>query len=295
MPELKLKGGSIKITATHNKKHQSSIVFIEFDTSQKDLLIMLLQKYVTEKCMIGGINMNTGIYNYIIGENGIMVICPENKITQNISILYGYLLKAEVSKMQQKYIDGNYGKLVSDIKSFKVTITGKCKGFIKALHDGAGKLDRLVAFINNAIAKKREAFTKTDEVKILIPFDGGDISQLYLSVIMGNIPFSFSGKNIRFYFVEDIENAKKIFKFKNSFQGRIKTFLSQSGSPGSPSKNDKGGVKYKAKIENILDCQNKLASILSSIRGGKSVKLELADIKKVDSDAMSIVKSVKYK
>lgn len=87
---VKLDKGSISFKAMHNKKFQTAVLFIEFKTSQTSLLSLLLQKYVMEKRLFSGVNINNGIHSIITGEKSIMVLVPENKITQNISLLYTY-------------------------------------------------------------------------------------------------------------------------------------------------------------------------------------------------------------
>ena len=77
---IKINGGNIKFKAIHNKKFQSTLLFIDFNTSQKDLLNLLLQKYVSEKRLFAGVNMNNGIYSAITGETSIFLIVPENSV-----------------------------------------------------------------------------------------------------------------------------------------------------------------------------------------------------------------------
>ena len=82
---LSLKSGSVNISAQHNKKFQCAVLYVEFETSQKQLLSILLQKYITEKRLGTGLNMNNAIYQAISGETSIALFVPENKLTNNIA------------------------------------------------------------------------------------------------------------------------------------------------------------------------------------------------------------------
>ena len=110
---LKDRSCEVKISTLHNKKLQASVCHIEFDTSETSLLGLLLSRYAREKCVECGVNTASQIYSCIPGKNGIVIVCPENKLTQNITLLYAYLQKTKLSSAQAKFCsDGNYKKLI---------------------------------------------------------------------------------------------------------------------------------------------------------------------------------------
>lgn len=302
---LKDRGVEIKISTLHNKKFQSSVCYIEFDTSQKSLLSLLLNKFVCEKCVNAGATCTTQILSAIPGQTSIALIVPENKLTQNIQVLYGYLQKTKLTSQQAKLCtDGNYKTLANDLKHFEVTITGKCKNFTAALSNKAPKIDRLIKSLG-AIEPNgnREACgngQKGEETSV--EFEGGDDIQttmMYASVFMGNVPctISKSGSNVKITLLAGGGPCilKQLLLFKDALQGKVKGFLGQSGACGSPSANDKDKSKYNEKVKGILACQNELAAIYSGVRGFKFSFKNKEELKKVNSDSISKVKGMKVK
>lgn len=303
---LKDSGVEVKISTLHNKKFQSSVCFVKFDTNEKSLLGLLLTKYASEKCIKTGLNAATGIYSAIPGQTGIVLVVPENKLTQNITILYSYLQKTKLSSAQAKFCtDGNYKKLSSDIKHFEVSITGKCKNFTAALQNKAPKIDRMIkslgAFQPNG---NREACGNSGNIeKMVLEFDAGDdanTTMLYASIFMGNIPCIINKSNdkIRINILGGYACpcvVQNLLLFKDTLQYKVKGFLGQSGACGSPSANDKGGSKYNEKCRYIMECQNELASMYSEVRGFKFSFKNKDELKKVNSDSIARVKGIKIK
>lgn len=296
---VKIDGGNIKFKATHNKKFQSTLLFIDFETSQKNLLNLLLQKYVSEKRLFAGVNMNNGIYSAITGETSIFLIVPENKITQNISLLYTYLTKTHLTSQQAKLCgSGDYKKLSSDIKNFDVIITGKCKNFINALKNKAPKIEHMVSQINAITPKERENISvdKVDsDIGKTISLSGfSDEAMLYMSICLEDVPCKISKDKITLLSKNGLEKINEKMMMKDVFQGKVKSFLTQTGAVGSPSSNDTGGKKFKEKSEMILSCENVLANIFSKLRGFNFSFSDVSQLKKVDSEAMAKVKSTKF-
>ena len=297
---VKIKDGNIKIKATHNKKFQTTLLFVEFNTSQKNLLNLILQKYASEKRLFTGVNMNNGIYSAITGENSILMIVPENKITQNISLLYSYISKTHLTSQQAKLCgSGDYKKLSSDVKEFNVIVTGKCKNFVNALKNNAPKIVNMVNQINAITPKDRDNINvdKVDSCigKTINIDDLSDDAMLYLSICMEDIPCKISKNNIVLLSKNAIERLEEKWMWKDTFQGKVKSFLTQTGAVGSPSANDTGGKKFKAKSDMILECENVLASIFSKLRGFNYSFSDVSELKKINSVAMNKVKMIKLK
>lgn len=296
---IKINGGNIKFKATHNKKFQSTLLFIDFNTSQKDLLNLLLQKYVSEKRLFAGVNMNNGIYSAITGETSIFLIVPENKITQNISLLYTYLSKTHLTSQQAKLCgSGDYKKLSSDIKEFDVIITGKCKNFINALKNKAPKIEHMVSQIDATTPKERESISvdrvESDVGKVIPLSDFSNEAMLYMSICLEDVPCKIGRDKITLLSKNGLEKVNEKMMMKDVFQGKVKSFLTQTGAVGSPSANDAGGKKFKEKSDMILECENVLAEIFSKLRGFSFSFSNVSQLKKVDSEAMAKVKGTKF-
>lgn len=295
---LNISGGSVSISAQHNKKFQCAVVFVEFDTTQKDLLCLLLQKYITEKRLSTGLNMNNAIYSAISGETSIALFVPENKICSNIALLAAYINKAHLTSQQAKLItSGDYGKLSRDCKSFKVLITGKCKTFIAALKSNATKIQNLVAQLNNIEPKQRESFTTSNVVEsdygAQISFEGSsNDAKLYASIMLEDIPAKITSSGIMLLCENGGARLAEKLRFKDVLQGKVKSFLTQTGAVGTPAANDAGGAKFKAKSAYILACENALAEIYSKLRGFNYSFSNAEALKRVDSGALAKVKAV---
>lgn len=295
---LSLSGGSAKITAQHNKKFQCAVLYVEFTTSQKDLLCLLLQKYVEEKRLATGLNMNNSIYSAIVGETSIALFVPENKLTNNIALLLSYLHKTHLTSMQNRLIhNGDYGKLSQDIKSFEVIITGKCKTFIAALKSNATKINNLISQLNAIEPKSRDSFNNTNVIESsygeVVNFDGNSAdAKLYASIILEDIPAKITNSGITLLCENGIARLSEKMRFKDVYQGKVKSFLTQTGAVGSPAANDKDGSKFKAKSEYILKCEDCLAKIYSGLRGFSYSFRNVEALKKVESSAISKVKSI---
>lgn len=297
--ELKFKGGSVHISATHNKKMQTAIVFIEFKTGEKDLLRFMLQKYAAEKRLFSGINMNNGISSNICGETSIVLFVPENKITHNIVLLYAYLAKAHLTSQQCKQCgSGDYKKLTSDIKDFDVTVTGKCKNFIQALKNKATKIENMINQFNNIAPKPRDSFSvdvkKRPGESLSLP-DLDTTAMMYLGICCENIPCIITKNKITFLSKNGFERFEEQMLYKDTFQAKVKTFLNQTGSVGSPASNDKGGAKHKDKCKMILQCENVLAKIFSKVRGFNFSFDNVNELKKVNGDAIAQIRTIKVK
>lgn len=295
---VKLDKGSISFKAIHNKKFQTAVLFVEFKTSQTSLLSLLLQKYTMEKRLFTGVNINNGIHSIITGEKSIMMLVPENKITQNISLLYTYLLKSHLTSQQTKLCGtGDYDKLSTDISNFNVIVTGKCKNFINALKNNTPKIVNMINQINATSPKNRSSFNvstfDSDINKYITLSDMNNNALIYLAICVEDIPCVISKDKIKFLSKNGRACFNEKMSWKDAFQGKIKSFLNQTGAVGSPSANDVNGAKYKEKIEKILQCENMLATIISKLHGFQFTFSNVDELKKIDSNALNKIKSIR--
>lgn len=291
----------VKFDVLHNKKFQSSVIYVRFNTTETTLLSLLLQKYCSEKVLTCGVNQNNNIYSAIPGQTSIVLFAPENKIVQNILFLFSYLHKTKLNSLQSKLCkSGSYSKLCSDISKFSVNITGKCKNFAAALTNTAPKIERFKQSLSTIACVARDDISNNDAKFDLheITFDDCNSNvALYLSIVLGSTPCTItqSGKTVKLTVL--CENGRELVHelslWKDTFQAKIKSFLTQSGSVGSPSANDKGGVAFKAKCKHLLECENELAFIYSDVRGFTHTFKDVDELKKVDSAAMVKVRGLK--
>ena len=301
---VKLSAGGIKvdISAVVNKKAQAAQLFVEFNTKETDLLSQLLQKYILEKCSNGGLNLNNFIYSGVAGESSILLTVPENKLFNNIILLWNYLAKTELKgKQRDQCKSGNYDKLMSDIKSFKVLVAGKCKLFCAHL-DNKAKTDKLMTSLSAIEAKKRESIssTKYEEIKEKLIVDSSDKDvALYLSALFGHHCVKIaqnSGKTTVYFLNRDaLGFATDLMLKKESviIRTAAKSFLTASGNIGTPSSSDTGEKKFKEKCKLILNSENQLAEIYSTLRGFSYSFKTVDDLKNVNGDAVSAITRAK--
>lgn len=291
---LNTKNGKININAVFNKKFKQAILFIDFKTSQKRLLSALLYKYATEKSLNTGVSMVNGIISAIPGETSIVLVVPDNKVTNNIVLLRAYLGKAKLSAAAQKHVGkGDYDKLLKDIDSFDVIVTGACRTFCKALDANEKKIDNLISNLNTIKDSDRDSFDYPVNNYCSVDFSGNATAQLYASICLGDIPCNISRDKIEFLTPDGCELLRTRLMYKDTFQGLVKQFLRQTGACGTPAANDNGGKKYKEKCDYILHCEATLSEIYSRLRGFEYKFMNVSQLNAVDSDAMSAVKQIK--
>jgi len=272
---VKKHGVEIKFETALNKQNVLCFVYIQFDTKECDLLCAILKKYVYEKVLSCGLNTNNHIHSAIYGCNGIVLSVPENKVTNNIALLYKYIAKTSLTTAQKKECgSGSFSKLEKDLKSFNVYVSGKCKNLIQALKNTAPKIENMMETISNIEFKKQEDFEypKPEEVTYEID-ENDDIAMMGISISMGNIPCYIhkSGSKIQIKLCEssDRDRMNSFMSMSRLNNYRIKNFISQSGNIGTPSKNDKDKSKFNEKVKRIEDSQELLIKIFSEIRGFK--------------------------
>lgn len=281
--DIAYKNGSIKITAQMNKYLCSSFVYIKFETSEKNLLYNLLQKYIKEKTLFVGCNrINEISYSYAT-DNGIVINCSERKILINIANILSYLCKMNLKSKELERMTAsvaNYNKLHKDIMKCSVYITGKCPHIIRSLGNaGDKKIERFTTMLNNIEAKEMENNeNKNPYISAEVSFNGDSRGKLDLCVMLENCAFTFKGDKVELYDSYTPSDIMRVSEFSSVMQSRLKTFLICCGTPGTPSANDEGGKQHAAKCKYILECLNALSFIVSDSHGFKH---QFKDIKEV--------------
>ena len=135
--------------ACNHKKLPYTVVYIKIDTTENDLLHSLTCKYKMAKLIEAGINPNNFMHETICGKNGIVLYCPENKITNNIVNYIKYLSTESLNQKQMYGKQSSYSKLLKCLKKVTVIVTGKCKTFIKncMLKDSVKKKKKMMECI----------------------------------------------------------------------------------------------------------------------------------------------------
>lgn len=296
---IKLSNGKVDIDAHFNKKFATAIVFIDFHTTQHSLLSALLQQYATEKTLNIGVAMTTGIISIVTGESSVMMHVPESKITNNIHILFNYLMRTELpASIVKVYGGGDYDRLANDIRSFSVTVTGKCRNFIAALKNGTSKIIQMKAQLDACEPKARSAVPTTPVIETSvgksITYDGSsDDAKLYMSIVLGDVPCKITTDRVTFLSPNGYDRYIEKMEWKKTFQAKAKAFLVQSGNVGAPAANDTDGEKAKAKAAIILENQNVLAMMVSRLRGFDYTFRSADALRAVDAKALACVKAAK--
>jgi hypothetical protein len=186
------------------------MVLVEFESKNK-LLGPLLEKYVYDKVPKVNININNYIHQATYGEQSILLYVPENKILNNIVLLYKYLLRAKLPANIIKKLPSSklsYSNL--GINHFSVSVMGKCKNFIKLIDSNADRVKSFLKNIGTIDSTDREdveGSEKKSDCPCVIFFDNlSNDGLLYLAILSGYIPSKISKNSIEFYPKEELVN-----------------------------------------------------------------------------------------
>ena len=294
---LKYKSGEIKINYVFNKKSSAIYLALLYNTKEDNLLYYLLEKFISEKVLVNGLNINNHIMNAYATSKGIFLIVPDSKVFSIIQQIQRYLLSSELNSQQAKLIgDGSYKKLHNDIKSFTVYITGKCRLTEKSISSSDKKIDNFIKNIESISPKNIDDFSLNGKyeneiinVDKLTPY-----SKLMFCICYDKIPYVFNGNKIVMLNSSSLDNLKEKALFKNVFQGKIKSFQTQFGNIGTPSANDKDGKKHKEKCNLILSSVNIMCEMISALHGFSFKFDKIDDIRSVCSISLGDMKKIKF-
>jgi hypothetical protein len=242
-------------------------------------------------------NTNNNIHFAVSGKDCIMVIVPDNKILSNILLVYKYLLKAKLPANIVKTLPPGkykYSSMTKDLDTIKVQIVGKCKTFIGNLKDESPKIDNFLKNITTISSVDRddiEGGGKPNEESLKL----NGLSQtalLYFTILSANIPSKISKNEIKLNCASACR-LKDLFAHKSSFQERVKSFLQQAGTVGTPSAKDKDKSNWNAKKDMIRKTLDAICGILGDVHGVKLPDLEINKLK-VDGNAIAEVKQLKF-
>ena len=282
-------GLSLKFYTVATPKLPSVYMYIKIDTNQKDLLHSLSIKYTREKLLKFGSHANNNAYSMIPGVNGIVINCPENKITNNILQYITYLKKAQL-KPAQFYSSGkgNYSVLVKDLDKLDITIIGKCKTFSKNcinVSEVVPKISKLMESISAVSINKRDEiqnpkFEKCETISVKAT-NANVVDAVLLLHNCGcgtecGLKTTASGFEIC-----KCCCSCCCLNYADTFRAQLKAFRGQFGAIGS-----KKDAKSKAKCEFVCE----LGKMITGVKGvEKSMKDE--DVSSIDSESIAIVKN----
>jgi len=278
---------SLKFSTTPTPKLSSVFMYIHIDTKQNDLLESLSIKYVKEKTLKLGSNANNNIYNATPGQNGIVINCPENKITNNILQYLIYLSKATIKPTQFYAKSGtktNYSSFIKDLHNISINIIGKCKTFTKnciSVPSTVPKMQKLLDAISTVFSKnndREDIEAKGCEECKVISIKASPCATVDALVLLNNsccIKTTSSGFDIICCC-----GCCGYSNYMDTYRAQLKAFRGQFGAIGS-----KGDAKAKAKCRYV----NEMAKIFTGVKGVEK-SLKDNEIVKVDVESIKVVK-----
>ena len=274
--------GKLHIKTSHNSKVQTAQVFIQFNTTEHELINELLRKYESEKFVAIGSNPNNKLEYYKANNDCCFAVMPESKVFNFIATIYKYLLTTTLSAASIKNCltkKASYNKLHADVsKGFEVIVTGKCKALTNKL---ASKLPVIDALAKNMSSIKPKAVADIDAhaEAWMKPHDiaGSKLAKLYLVIFAQRFNFVINGNKL---YCDDGTWSELAFFMKEHAPvagGVIKSYLKQAGAKKSKaSANDTSGSKMKASNDIALKNLNTIIEITCKLYGLPVETLTLA-------------------
>lgn len=259
--------GKLHIRTAHNAKVQTAQVFIQFNTSENELINELLRKYESEKFVAIGTNPNSKLEYYKANNGCCFAVMPESKVLNFIATIYKYLMTTTLSAVSVKNCltkKASYNKLHADIaKGFNVIVTGKCKALTNKLSSHLPVIDSLsknmAAIKAKAVADidaKAEAYMKPHDIS------GSNLAKLYLVIFAQRFNFVINGNKL---YCDDGTWSELVFFIKEHAPvagGVIKSYLKQAGAKKTKaSANDANGSKMKESNDIALKNLNTIIEI----------------------------------
>jgi hypothetical protein len=276
---------SLKFHTLPTPKIPAVYMYIKIDTTQKDLLYCLSLKYVKERLLKFGSHANNNAYNMIPGVNGIIINCPENKITNNILQYLTYLKKAQL-KPNQFYSasKGSYSTLMKDIDKIEIMILGKCKTFTKNCIDVSQtvpKISKLLDSISATSINKREDIQNSKFEKCeMISIKAGNGNVVDAVLLLHNCGCCGLKTTASGFEICKCCCCCGCLDYADTFRSQLKAFRGQFGAIGS-----KKDAKAKAKCSFVIE----LGKMITGVKGVEKVMKD-DEACSVDADSIKLVK-----
>lgn len=293
--EKTFSGKNTKVTfhSKFIKTLPTTIVYIKLDTSEKDLLYSLAYQFKLAKYSTYGCNNNNRILGCTVGEHGIVMNCPENKII-NVVLQFITHLERSVLKNDQfmcrHSTKGNYKELEKAICDFDVYVYGKCKTFIKncILKQDANKMVNMIKSLESRIIKDRD----TIEVKEIsmkpvfeTPISCGDVEvkDLYYALKELDCMVSFSNGTFQVYHKCRNCICNICWKYySKELRDYLKSIRNVAGMPSSDATKNK---KLLEDLNNLLYCY-------FDVKGLKLSYKDIEEVKKIENSSLQLIKQM---
>ena len=260
------------------------MVYIQVDTKEHDLLFSIGCKYKSEKLVKTGTNKDNNLYGVIVGVNGIILECPENKIINNIVQFLNYAGKCKLKKEQFYGKVGSFKTLNNDLKKLNITVIGKCKTFTKNCIEVEQQPPKITKMLENI-----EKRTIADIPNIENPDYQNcpcyefttELPDIVILMNDCDIQLKKTSGGMSVCCVSDAD-AHKLVMYSDVLKNNLKAFKSQCGSFGSD----------EAKNKEFLKQINVIIEAISEVRGFKVSFKSVDDCKKSGAEAIREIKKV---
>lgn len=287
--------------ATPCQKMTVAMVYIKIDTTEKELLYTLSQRYKHEKMLGSGTNMTNGIINFVCGPGGVCIQCTENNICKNIVLFIAFLSKTALNTKHIATISTpqSYAKLESSLMKVDIYVTGKCATFIKGniarpTAEESTKMKTMMIAIEKRAVRARIDIKPPkpimhEEYKFTCTPD--QFIDLCIALKREDAWIQHRSGN-DYSLIKRIPCSLGWSTYADALRPLLKTFRTQAGSIGTPAANDVGQEKHKAKCKNILLAVNAVTFIITDLRGHACTFKNIDSLSAVDAESIRIVKDI---
>lgn len=293
--EKSFSGKNVKVNfhTKYIKTLPNPVVYIKLNTNEKDLLFSLSYQFKLAKFSPIGCNNNNRITGCIVGENGIVVNCPENKI---VNVILQYITHLERSTLKgdqfmcRHSTKGNYQGISKAIENFDVYIYGKCKTFIKncILKQDASKMSNMIKSLETRAIKERGSIEAKEismkpVLETPISCNVSELMDLFFAVKDIDCMVSYESGSFQIY--NRCANCLCGLPWK-SFNKELRDYLKSirnvAGMPGSDAE--------KNKI--ILADLNRFIYCYIDVRGIKGEFKNIDEVKKIESNNLALIRQM---
>lgn len=279
-----LKDVSVSIKTVVLKKMQHVMIYIQSDTKEHELMYSIGCKYKSEKVVKMGTNKDNNLYGIIVGTNGIILECPENKIVNNIIQFLNYVGKCKLKKEQFYGKVGSFKTLNKDLNKLNITIVGKCKTFTKNCiepKDQAPKITKMLESIANRTITDTPNIENPDFTPCECYEFKSELPDVAILMNDFNVQFKKTSGGMSVCCVCPSIKCQ-LTTYADVLKNNLKAFKNQCGSFGS---DDAKNQEYFKQI-------NVLVEMISDVRGCKVSFKSADECKKSGAEAIKEIKKV---
>ncbi len=293
--EKTFQGKNVKVTfhSKFIKTLPTCVVYVKLDTTEKDLLYSLAYQFKLSKYMEFGCNNNNRILGCSVGENGIVMNCPENKII-NVVLQFITHLERSVLKNDQflcrHSTKGDYKKFEKAIENFDVYVYGKCKTFVKncILKSDSNKMVNMIKSLESRIVKDRPAI-EVKELSMKPVLDEAlkcsqtEAMDIFYSLKNSDCSIVYESGKLQIY--NRCPNCLSCIHWKaysKELRDYLKSIRYVAGTPGSD----------QAKNKPILENLNKLLFCYFDVQGLKFEYKSIDQVKNIENSALQMIKQL---